>query len=57
MITDTDRLDWMLRHGAELVDDGQFIGFVFHRSGQLPEWKRRKAEKLIDMRIEQERSR
>lgn len=57
MITDTDRLDWMLRHGAELVDDGEWIGFTFRRNGELPEWKRRKAKKLIDMRIEQERSR
>lgn len=56
-ITDTDRLDWVLRNGAELRECGEWVSFQLRRTGPLEEWKRRKAIKIIDAGIEVDRTR
>lgn len=56
-ITDTDRLNWVLRNGAELRDSGEWVSFQIRRNGPLEEWKRQKAVKIIDAGIEMDRAR
>jgi len=53
-ITDKDRLDWMLRNGAQFRENGEWVSFQMGRLGPLEEWKRRKAIKIIDAGIEME---
>ncbi len=53
-ITDTDRLNWVLRNGATLQDSGEWVSFQLRRNGPLEEWKRQKAIKIIDAGIEME---
>lgn len=55
-ITDTDRLEWVLRNGAELRDSGEWVSFQIRRNGPLEEWKRQKAVKIIDAGIEMDRA-
>lgn len=55
MITDSDRLEWLLKNGASLEEFEETVSFLVRRVGDLPEWKKRKAIKLLDHLIEKER--
>jgi len=55
MITDSDRLEWLLKNGASLEEFEETVSFHVRRVGNRPEWKKRKAIKLLDDLIEKER--